>query len=386
LRGIIRTAAITLVGALALAGIGPASNALFGKDVTIMVDGQTVDTVKIVSATVGAFLTREDITLSSRDAVSPSLSTPVTSGMVIDVQRARPVSLVVDGQGGVYWTYGTTVGRVIEALGLSETSIQVSLPSDTAVPLSGIGLIVDIGHDVSVTAGGQTQTVHAFGTVLDALAVVGFTPDADDIVTPAPGTILTDAMAITAIKVDVQTITRQVDVPFDINNTNDSSLAKGKVVIETPGVVGTDEQTVVQTLHDGQVFSEDITATVRLKDPVTQVQRTGTKVTAPAVATPDPGTAQAIAYQMIQDRGWGDDQYACLVSLWNHESGWRVNAANPDGAYGIPQALPGSKMGSAGADWQTNPATQITWGLGYITGRYGTPCGAWGHWQSTGWY
>ena len=104
-------------------------------------------------------------------------------------------------------------------------------------------------------------------------------------------------------------------------------------------------------------------------------------------STPDPGTAQAIAYEMVLARGWGDDQFACLVALWNKESGWRVNAYNASsGAYGIPQALPGSKMGSAGADWETNPATQITWGLGYITGRYGTPCGAWDHSIRVGWY
>lgn len=101
----------------------------------------------------------------------------------------------------------------------------------------------------------------------------------------------------------------------------------------------------------------------------------------------DPGSAQAIAHDMVLSRGWGEDQFSCLVALWNKESGWRVNAANPSsGAYGIPQALPGSKMGSAGADWATNPATQITWGLGYISGRYGTPCGAWGHSQAVGWY
>ncbi|GAA1965226.1 lytic transglycosylase domain-containing protein [Microbacterium deminutum] len=107
----------------------------------------------------------------------------------------------------------------------------------------------------------------------------------------------------------------------------------------------------------------------------------------PPFVAPNPGTAQAIAYDMVKARGWGDDEFACLVSLWNRESGWRVNAYNAgSGAYGIPQALPGSKMGSAGADWATNPATQITWGLGYVTGRYGTPCGAWSHSQSTGWY
>ncbi|TPW72386.1 lytic transglycosylase domain-containing protein [Schumannella sp. 10F1B-5-1] len=108
---------------------------------------------------------------------------------------------------------------------------------------------------------------------------------------------------------------------------------------------------------------------------------------APAAGTPDPGTAKAIAYDMVMARGWGQGEYDCLVSLWNKESHWNVYAHNSgSGAYGIPQALPGSKMASAGADWQTNPATQITWGLGYITGRYGTPCGAWGKSQASGWY
>ncbi len=107
----------------------------------------------------------------------------------------------------------------------------------------------------------------------------------------------------------------------------------------------------------------------------------------PPFVTPDPGSAQAIAYDMVLARGWGDDQFACLVALWKKESGWRVNAYNAgSGAYGIPQALPGSKMATAGADWETNPATQIAWGLGYISGRYGSPCGAWDHSQRTGWY
>ncbi|TFD74423.1 lytic transglycosylase domain-containing protein [Cryobacterium fucosi] len=105
-------------------------------------------------------------------------------------------------------------------------------------------------------------------------------------------------------------------------------------------------------------------------------------------APTDPSGAQAIARDLMQARyGWGGDQFGCLVSLWARESGWNVNAYNSSsGATGIPQALPGSKMASAGADWQTNPATQITWGLGYIAGRYGTPCGAWDHSESAGWY
>ena len=96
---------------------------------------------------------------------------------------------------------------------------------------------------------------------------------------------------------------------------------------------------------------------------------------------------QAIACGLLGDHGFGVDQMSCLVPLWDHESGWNASAANPSsGAYGIPQALPGSKMAANGADWQTNPATQIDWGLDYIAGRYGDPCGAWGYWQSSGWY
>lgn len=100
-----------------------------------------------------------------------------------------------------------------------------------------------------------------------------------------------------------------------------------------------------------------------------------------------PAGAKATARGMLAGYGWGDDQFSCLESLWDRESGWNYQASNASsGAYGIPQALPGSKMASAGADWQTNAATQISWGLGYISGRYATPCGAWSHSESNGWY
>jgi hypothetical protein len=98
--------------------------------------------------------------------------------------------------------------------------------------------------------------------------------------------------------------------------------------------------------------------------------------------------AKATAQQKASaEYGWGSDQFSCLVSLWNKESGWNYQAYNAgSGATGIPQALPGSKMASAGSDWQSSASTQISWGLRYIASVYGTPCSAWGHSQSTGWY
>lgn len=102
-----------------------------------------------------------------------------------------------------------------------------------------------------------------------------------------------------------------------------------------------------------------------------------------------PAEAQAYASSVLGNYGWGGDQFGCLVRLWNGESGWRVNAYNTDsGAYGIPQSLPANKMDSVGTDWRTNAATQITWGLIYISDRYGTPCNALSSWdaRSPHWY
>ena len=98
-------------------------------------------------------------------------------------------------------------------------------------------------------------------------------------------------------------------------------------------------------------------------------------------------TSRSIAASIARSRyGWGADQFSCLDSLWQRESGWNVHASNPSGAYGIPQTLPGSKMGAFGGDWRDSARTQIEWGLDYIDGRYGTPCGAWSAFGSKGWY
>ncbi|UYM06258.1 aggregation-promoting factor C-terminal-like domain-containing protein [Solicola gregarius] len=96
---------------------------------------------------------------------------------------------------------------------------------------------------------------------------------------------------------------------------------------------------------------------------------------------------QDIARSMLGEYGWGEDQFPCLDDLWIGESQWQFDAENPySGAYGIPQALPAEKMASAGSDWETNPATQIEWGLGYIADRYGSPCAANDFKQGNNWY
>ena len=101
----------------------------------------------------------------------------------------------------------------------------------------------------------------------------------------------------------------------------------------------------------------------------------------------DDADPRTIARALLVEFGFAADQFSCLDALWGSESGWRTTADNPNSsAYGIPQALPGSKMASEGADWATSAETQIRWGLGYIQDRYGSPCSAWSFKQGRGWY
>jgi hypothetical protein len=98
-------------------------------------------------------------------------------------------------------------------------------------------------------------------------------------------------------------------------------------------------------------------------------------------------TASAASPQEIAKKIVPASQYQAFSKIVSHESGWNYTATNSSsGAYGLVQALPASKMSSAGADWKTNPATQIKWGLDYMNDRYGSPNAAWAFWQANGWY
>lgn len=193
------------------------------------------------------------------------------------------------------------------------------------------------------------------------------------------------------------------------------SLPEGETKVETEGVDGLVRTTYEVVSKDGTEVSRTPLSSAVVTEKVNEVVLVGTgsgntggksapadsgsggggggesSSPAPAANASGDGTtpegAQAIARSLMGSYGWGDGEFSCLQSLWNRESGWNYQAQNASsGAYGIPQALPGSKMSSVADDWATNPATQITWGLGYIQGRYGTPCSAWAHSESVGWY
>ena len=380
---VIKTITLSVVAVLAVSLSGLGVNYVFGQDVALTVDGETT-TVSVVHNSVAEVLAAQGIELADRDWVTPDLKTLVGEDTEIKVEYARPINLTLNGKTGVYWTHATTVAGILDGLGLGSTSLKLSAPSDTAVPREGMDLSIATASNVSVQADGENSEVHSFGTVRNALSDLGLTWTDTDIISPPLNSALTDDLEISLVRVEVKTITRKKSIAFSTKNTNDPNSYKGDVTVVKKGVKGQKSQTVEQVLHDGKVTKETVLGETVTRKPVTQVTRTGTKVVSVKVS---PGSAQAIAKEMVLARGWNEKQFQCLHSLWQRESGWRVTAGNRySGAYGIPQALPGSKMASAGADWRTNPATQIKWGLGYIKGRYGTPCNAWSHFLNTNWY
>ena len=142
--------------------------------------------------------------------------------------------------------------------------------------------------------------------------------------------------------------------------------------------------------NGNEIEKTEISSTI-VKEPVNKIVEVRTKI----VTSRNSGSRisgsvaeyQAYAAEKCNAYGWSQSDFNCLVSLWNRESGWNPGAYNSrSGAYGIPQALPGSKMASAGSDYLTNYKTQINWGLSYIKSRYGNPTNAWSHSQRKGWY
>ena len=222
----------------------------------------------------------------------------------------------------------------------------------------------------------------------------------------------TSGLTIEGQSDSVYTVTEESTEEHGRVEKETDSLPEGETKVETEGVDGLVRTTYEVTSKDGTEVSRTPLSSSVVTEKVDEVVLVGTgsgaqrpageagggggggggeAAPAPAPSPAGDGTtpdgAQAIARSMMGSYGWGDGEFSCLQSLWNRESGWNYQAENASsGAYGIPQALPGSKMSSVAGDWATNPSTQITWGMQYIQGRYGTPCSAWAHSESVGWY
>lgn len=258
---------------------------------------------------------------------------------------------------------------------------------------------------VSVSINGRKRLVAGsnFTTVKSVLEAGNITLGSDEKVSPSLNSKVTEATQITISSTNSEIQTVEQSIPFNTIKKNDPTLPQGTTKVQTEGKEGTMEITNLVTRNGTKTLSSNTISEYVKTVPTNKVILVGTRqpeaprasngssssASAPKSSSNNYGTTlaqgdyQSYAHSQVLARKWGEDQFTCLVLLWQRESGWRVNAANPSGAYGIPQALPGSKMGPG---WQTDAKVQIDWGLSYIAGRYGTPCGAWGHSNATGWY
>ncbi|MCM2412033.1 transglycosylase SLT domain-containing protein [Streptomyces sp. RKAG290] len=206
----------------------------------------------------------------------------------------------------------------------------------------------------------------------------GSTPAVDDNnfeATAADTTLLADIPAGQQAQVQTASLTQQADAQASAADATAKKSAEESARVQAAKDAKSKKQAAEDRLEKERQEKQDRAERASRSE----VRSTASFATQSSYTVAE---VQAMARQMIPG-----DQFQCFSNIVNHESSWNYRASNASsGAYGLVQALPGSKMASAGADWQTNPATQIKWGLNYMDSRYGSPCGAWSFWQANSWY
>jgi uncharacterized protein YabE (DUF348 family) len=352
-----------------------------GKTIDVRIDGQDRQ-VHTTAEDVRGVLQAAHITVGEHDLVAPDESAPVDDGDTVVVRRGHLLHLLVNGAARDVWVNADSVDEALNQLGYGTQNL-VSVSRSKRLDGSVTSLSVTSPKLVTFRVDGKAVRVQTFGpTLRQALEQAHLRLGAHDVVSVKLTSAVRDRQVVTIQRVVYKYSVVRQGVPFDIIRQDDPNRAAGSSAVLSAGRNGVRQVTYQLRYVDGKLAGRVVYDNRVVQSPVSQRTAVGTREAGPVPA----GTAQQIAAGMVAARGWGSDQFSCLVSLWNKESGWRTNAANPSGAYGIPQALPGSKMASAGADWQTSARTQITWGLGYIAAVYGTPCSAWAHSQATNWY
>lgn len=242
---------------------------------------------------------------------------------------------------------------------------------------------------VTVKINGKTRVVPGtdFTDVKSVLDVGDITLDPEDTVSPALTTKVNEKTVITINRAGASVAVTDTAIPFNTVKKETSSLPKGQEKVETEGQEGVMETTNLVTKSGGKVVSSNMISSFVKKAPTDKVILVGTGSTTPSTAAATIGTTvpagemQQWAHDYLLSNGYTEEDFTATVYIISHESGWNVSATNPSsGAYGLPQALPGSKMVSAGADWATNYQTQLKWFWGYCAQRYGSIQGAYSYW------
>lgn len=263
---------------------------------------------------------------------------------------------------------------------------------------------------VTVNINGDSRIVlgENFTTVKSVLEAGNITLEPTDTVTPALDQPVDESTTITITRTDATIETTDEEIPFNTIEKQDDTLPAGTTKVETEGVNGVVESTNLVTRNGDTVVSSSTIAKFVKTAAVDKVVLVGTKKASASTSsgsassgsssssssasssigtTAPVGEMQQWAHDYLLANGYTEADFTATVFIISHESGWQVNSSNPSsGAYGLPQALPGSKMAAFGDDWRTNYQTQLKWFFNYCNSRYGSIQGAYSFWLSHKWY
>lgn len=339
------------------------------------------------ASTVREALAQARIDVDAVDQVEPRLDSQlVADSYSVNVYRARPV-VVEDGTTRIrtitaaqspakiaraanitlYAEDDTEIGRVDDVL--TDGGAGLKLTIDRATPFT----FVLYGKRLDDT---RTQAT----TVADMLKEKNVTLGPNDGVSTSLNAGIVKGMTVQVWRNGVQTVTQEEAVAMPVETVKDHDRSRGFREVRTVGKPGKKQVTYEINMQNGIEVSRKVIQSVTTLEPVKQVEVVGAKG-----CGNDAAANRILGKRLMLEYGFAEDQWQYLDKLWSHESGWIECKANyaGSGAYGIPQALPGSKMGPG---WQEDPEVQIRWGLGYIKGRYGNPQGAYNHWRAKNWY
>jgi uncharacterized protein YabE (DUF348 family) len=333
---------------------------------------QTIDTK---AQTVGELVQRLPLRLIPEDVVEPSADTQIVEdNFRINIYHARPVTIVDGTNKTVALTAQKSARVVAEAAGLKVNPEDIASFAQGDVAQNVIGEKVVVARATPVTLnlyGTQVPSYTQAATVATMLSEKHIKLDNGETVNPSLKTPITPNMQIFILAKGSQVVTTEETIPAPVQSVNDITLSFGTKVIRQQGSPGKQAVTYLITEQKGVEVSRKVIQQAIVQAPVPQIVAIG--------ATIDiNGDKTAI----MAAAGIASGDYAYANFIVSHESGWRPTAANPSGAYGLCQALPGSKMASAGADWQTNPITQLRWCSGYAHSRFGSWAAAYNYWLS----
>ena len=365
------------------------------KAYTVTVDGEprtlwttaaSADSILADAAPLGTTVTLAADRSASRDELTPLVS------------RARNVIVNADGTTReVAVRPGQDARGILEAAGVSvhaldRVTVENDATGELAITVSRVTRgqateTVDIPFSETTTTSSDMFVGESQVTTTGVNGVTTWTvwqeKDGDQVLTSVPITEHSTSQPVTQVRSEgtkeatpTALVAAGIDPKASLEEKNESDGTTSVRYRAKLGSISTKEEIA------------EITGEAKNADQATAAAAAAAAAEAGAVPTTYSGEdPRSLAKPLVAAQGWSDSEYQCLVLLWNRESQWNPYAENSSsGAYGIPQALPGSKMASAGADWRTNPITQINWGIGYIKGRYGTPCSAWAHSNAVGWY